>query len=203
MFTGLVETTGTVVSLEPIADGARLAIRAPAIANELAIGESLAVNGCCLTVNAEPHDDAITFDLLAQTLHVTNLGELRENDSVNLERALRADSRLGGHFVQGHVDAIGRIVEYAKKGQDHILIVSVPREFMNFLIPKGSIAIDGISLTTAEVDDDSANVTCWITPHTHAETNLTNQAPEKTANLEFDILAKYIGRLTASRVSSL
>lgn len=195
MFTGLVETTGTVVSMDPVETGARLALSAPAVARELAIGDSLAVNGCCLTVNASPEGDVVRFDLLAQTLRVTNLGGLEPGGLVNLERALRADSRLGGHFVQGHVDAVGKVIDYTREGQDHQLIIAIPRELLKQLIPKGSIAIDGISLTAAEVHDEAAEVTCWITPHTHAETNLSGQQKGRTVNLEFDLLAKYVQRL--------
>ena len=199
MFTGLVETTGTVESLNPIENGARLTLLAPGLAGELALGDSLAVNGCCLTVNAPPTRDSVSFDLLAQTLRVTGLGDLAPGDPVNLERALRADARLGGHFVQGHVDATGTIVSYELEGQDHKLVVRFPDQFRRHVIPKGSIAIDGISLTAAELDDDKGTVTAWITPHTDKATHLHSAKAAQKVNLEFDLLAKYVERLLGER----
>ena len=159
------------------------------------MGDSLAVNGCCLTVNAPPADGTVSFDLLAQTMRVTSLGELAEGDPVNLERALRADSRLGGHFVQGHVDTTGTIESYEKEGQDHKLVVTLPAHFRHYVISKGSIAIDGISLTAAELDDGAGTVTVWITPHTHEATNLKAAQSGRRVNLEIDMLAKYVERL--------
>lgn len=192
MFTGIVEKTGRVADLTVAGESARLVLEVP-FAGELGLGDSLAVNGCCLTV-AECGLREVAFDILGQTLRVTGLGELKAGSVVNLERALAANARLGGHFVQGHVDATGEILALEPVGQDHRFEVSVPREFLRYLIPKGSIAIDGMSLTAAEVDDEKASVTAWITPHTFAATNLSEATAGQRVNLEFDLLAKYLER---------
>ncbi len=195
MFTGLVESTGQVIHSEPSLSGARHAIAIP-FAAELAPGDSVSVNGCCLTVtSADPAAGDVSFDLLQETLRHTNLGDLQPGDPVNLERALRADARLGGHFVQGHVDATGEILDYSRHGQDHRLEVALPPAFARYLIPKGSVAVDGMSLTVAVLGSDS--FTIWITPHTHLVTNLATRKPGQRVNLEFDVLAKYLERLTA------
>lgn len=195
MFTGLVETTGTVRSLARSAEGGQLELTIP-FADELALGESVAVNGCCLTV-AERVRGGARFDLLAQTLRVTGLGDLAQNDTVNLERALRADARLGGHFVQGHVDTVTQIAALEAVGDDYRFEVVMPTKFARYLIPKGSIAVDGISLTAAEVDDTAGTFTCWITPHTYAATNLAKRRKGARVNLELDLLAKHLERLLA------
>ena len=162
MFTGLVEAVGVVNSLVTKGDQARLTLHLPFSA-ELALGDSVAINGCCLTV-AELIPDGACFDLLAQTLRITSLGALTAGSEVNLERALRVGDRLGGHFVQGHVDATGTITRLEESGQDHILGVSLPAEIHRLCVPKGSLSVDGISLTIAELRPDQA--VFWITPHT-------------------------------------
>ncbi len=191
MFTGLIESLGKVVSLENLGEQARLGISIP-FAAELALGDSVAVNGCCLTV-AGISADAVHFDVLAQTLRVTSLGKLSEGSTVNLERALRVGDRLGGHFVQGHVDAVGEIVSMEENGQDHVVEVSLPVEIHRLCVGKGSIAIDGISLTIADLKDASA--VFWITPHTFSHTNLRDAKVGDTVNLEADMLAKHVARL--------
>ncbi len=191
MFTGLVEALGGVVLLENLGEQARLAISIP-FSGELALGDSVAVNGCCLTV-AELAGDAVLFDVLAQTLRVTSLGSLSSGKIVNLERALRVGDRLGGHFVQGHVDAVGRIVSLEENGQDHVLEVSLPQEIHRLCVTKGSIAIDGISLTIAELKENSA--VFWITPHTFSHTNLRDTKEGDAVNLEADMLAKHVAHL--------
>lgn len=191
MFTGLVEAVGKVVLLEPIEKQARLTLELP-FAHELELGESVATNGCCLTVAAFD-DQTASFDLLKQTLDVTSLGGLTAGSLVNLERALRADARLGGHFVQGHVDDVGKIVDLSPLGQDYRLEVSLPEKVQRLCIDKGSIAIDGISLTIAELRADSA--VFWITPHTREATHLRDREAGDTVNLEADVLAKYVARL--------
>lgn len=196
MFTGLVEALGTVVALETRGEQARLTLGIPFVA-ELALGDSVAVNGCCLTV-AGLAADGVAFDLLTQTLRVTSLGGLQPGSTVNLERALRAGDRLGGHFVQGHVDATGTIRQLDVRGQDHVLGIALPAEIARLCIDKGSIAIDGISLTIAELGDDSALF--WITPHTWAHTHLHAARCGQTVNLEADLLAKYIAKLAAPRL---
>lgn len=195
MFTGLVEATGTVVSLTPRESQARLELSLP-FAAELKLGDSVAVNGCCLTV-AEIGDSSASFDLLLQTLEVTSLGQLKEGSLVNLERALRVGDRLGGHFVQGHVDATGTVTELRALGQDHRLEVNLPIDIHQFCLDKGSLTIDGISLTIAELTSDSA--VFWITPHTFAETNLQKMAAGALVNLEADLLAKYVHKFSKHR----
>ena len=193
MFTGIVETTGTIRSFEPNQEGARIELEIP-FASELALGDSVATNGCCLTIS-ELIDGGGAFDLLAQTLRVTGLGDLAVGDPVNLERALRVDARLGGHIVQGHVDTVAEIVALEPVGDDYRFEIALPGDFARYLIPKGSIAVDGISLTAAEVEDDKGTFTCWITPHTFAVTNLVKRSPGERVNLEFDLLAKHLERL--------
>jgi riboflavin synthase len=190
MFTGLIEATGRVKSLAAIGDQARLGLVIP-FADELKAGDSVAVNGCCLTV-AEISTDAVFFDLLSQTLRVTSLGKSHDGSLVNLERAMLASARFGGHFVQGHVDDTGVIRDLSTHGQDQRLEVSLPQEIQKFCIDKGSIAIDGISLTIAELHADSA--VFWITPHTFAHTNLQQAKTGDIVNLEADLLAKYAAR---------
>jgi riboflavin synthase len=193
MFTGLVEAVGEVVALERTASGAQLILALPAAFEPpIALGESISVNGCCLTVSAM-RTDALVFDLLAETLQRTNLGAVARGHIVNLERALRADARLGGHFVQGHIDCTSEIVDFSKHGADHRLEVTVPQEFAHLVAFKGSIAIDGISLTIAELRP--ASIVTWIIPHTHSMTNLRTRRSGDRANLEFDLLAKYVARM--------
>jgi riboflavin synthase len=194
MFTGLVETTGKVLSLEPRGESARLTLNMGSMAGELTDGESVAVNGCCLTVTAK---DATTqtacFDLLMQTLRVTSLGGLQSGSLVNLERAMAMGARFGGHFVQGHVDATVKILDWSEHGQDHRLEVEIPTEHRGLVIPKGSICLDGISLTAAEVTEST--VVCWIIPHTFQLTNLHTKKPGDRLNVEFDMLGKYVREL--------
>jgi riboflavin synthase len=195
MFTGLVEATGTVVSLSSLGEQAKLLLNIP-FAEELALGDSVAVNGCCLTV-ASFEPDGVMFDILSQTLKVTSLGHLEGNSIVNLERALRVGDRLGGHFVQGHVDATGSVIAISPLGQDHKLEISLPKEIQRLCIDKGSLAIDGISLTIAELRESSA--VFWITPHTWEHTHLHTAAEGQPVNLEADLLAKHVDKLLAAR----
>lgn len=195
MFTGLVEAVGTVVSLEAKGEQATLTLELP-FAPELKHGDSVAVNGCCLTVAARTEETA-SFDLLAQTLRVTSLGELTAGSRVNLERAMMAGERFGGHFVQGHVDATGKIIRLESSGQDHIVAVSLPPEIHRLCVDKGSLAIDGISLTIAELTENEA--VFWITPHTWAHTHLHAAQVGQLMNLEADMLAKHVEKLIAAR----
>jgi riboflavin synthase len=196
MFTGLVEAVGTVDSLVAKGDQARLSLRLP-FSDELALGDSVAINGCCLTV-AELFPGGACFDLLAQTLRVTSLGHLTTGSEVNLERALRVGDRLGGHFVQGHVDATGTITRLEESGQDHILGVSLPAAIHRLCVPKGSLSVDGISLTIAELRENEA--VFWITPHTWDHTHLRTARSGGTVNLEADMLAKHVDHLLALRL---
>jgi riboflavin synthase len=196
MFTGLIETTGDVVALEVNVAAAHLTLRAPAIAGEVRIGDSVAINGCCLTAVAQD-GETLRFDLLAETLERTSLRGVRPGSVVNLERALAADARLGGHFVQGHVDCASEILALEPHGADHRLEIALPPEFARYVAFKGSIAIDGISLTVAEVGP--ASFVVWLIPHTVAATNLRTRRAGDRVNLEFDLLAKYVERLLAAR----
>jgi riboflavin synthase len=196
MFTGIIEDIGTIETMTRSGQGARLEIALPGFASELNTGESVAVNGCCLSVTTRSHSTA-AFDILTQTLQVTNLDHLREGDGVNLERALRADSRISGHFVQGHIDTTAEIIAIEPVGNDHRLEITLPAGFSRYLAPKGSIAVDGISLTAAEINDDRHSFTCWITPLTHSATTLNSRKIGHLVNLEFDMLAKHLERLTA------
>jgi riboflavin synthase len=195
MFTGLVEATGTILSLESKGEQARLLLEIP-FAAELAPGDSVAINGCCLTV-ADLTENGTAFDLLAQTLRVTSLGGLAAGALVNLERAMMVGDRFGGHFVQGHVDGIGKITRLEASGQDHIVGVSLPPEIHRLCIDKGSLTLDGISLTIAELTADGA--VFWITPHTWAETHLHAARLGQAMNLEPDMLAKYVDKLLHAR----
>lgn len=198
MFTGLVEAVGIVAALEDRGEQARLALELP-FAPELKPGDSVAVNGCCLTV-ADLTNSTASFDLLAQTLRVTSLGELSAGSRVNLERAMQAGDRFGGHFVQGHVDATGTITRLEASGQDHILGVSLPPEIHRLCVDKGSLSVDGISLTIAELKETEA--VFWITPHTWEHTHLHAARIGQAVNLEADMLAKYVAKLVEARLSS-
>ena len=192
MFTGLVETTGVVTALDPTsAGGTRLTVRSPLYAG-CAVGDSVAHNGCCLTV-ATLDGDLAGFDLLAETLRCTNLGDLRPGDAVNLERSLLPTTRLGGHFVTGHVDTAGSVRRLEPAGPDHRLEIGAPPDFLRLVVPKGCVAVDGISLTVGEVTD--SGFTLWIIPHTLAATNLAGRRPGDRVNLESDLLAKYAAKL--------
>jgi riboflavin synthase len=192
MFTGIVEETGTVVSFVRANGGARLTVRASVVVQDAFAGCSIAVNGCCLTAT-DFHGGELSFDLLDETLRCTNLGDLQSGALVNLERPLAANGRLGGHFVQGHIDCASRIISLEKINADHRLEVSLPAEFARYIVHKGSVAIDGISLTAAEVGAESFVV--WLIPHTMEVTNLRAAKTGGRVNLEFDLLAKYIARL--------
>ena len=196
MFTGLVEETGTVLGLVTTASGGRLTLRAETCGEGLAIGDSLAVNGCCLTLAERGADGALHFDLLGETLRLTNLGRLDAGAQVNLERALLVGDRLGGHFVLGHIDATGIILALEPTGADYRLEVALPESLAPLVAFKGSICVDGISLTVAEVGE--ASFTCWITPHTFAATHLhALQSENHEVNLEADMIARHLARLVA------
>jgi riboflavin synthase len=193
VFTGIIENLGEVLSLERRGNCGKLTIRAGGLAAGVELGESVAVNGCCLTVaETAAGADTISFDLLAETLRVTALGDLEQGDAVNLERALRAGDRFGGHFLQGHVDAAVRIVALAAAAADHKLTVELPTGLRGLVIPRGSIAVDGISFTVAELDED--RLTIWIIPHTWRVTNLSRRKAGDRVNLEFDLIGKYVAR---------
>jgi riboflavin synthase len=196
MFTGIVEYLGEVESLTVTPEGGGLTLRGVEFADDLVLGESVAINGCCLTV-VENGAGRVRFDLLKETLRLTNLGGLQAGTVVNLERAMRADSRLSGHFVQGHIDTTGTVLVYEKSGQDHQLTISLPEEGKRLVVLKGSITVNGMSLTVAELESD--RFTIWITPHTHAITTLRHTAAGDKVNLEFDMISKQVERLLTLR----
>ena len=196
MFTGLIETIGAVRVLEQRGEGARLQL-GTSLATELSLGESLAVNGCCLTVT-DLKEQWVSFDLLGETLVRTNLGALNEGSRVNLERALRADGRFGGHFVQGHMDTTAEVISAGRKGEDLQLRIYLPEAGARYLVEKGSIAVNGVSLTVASLEVDS--FTLWIIPHTLRETNLGDLKQGDRVNLEYDMLAKYAERQLSLRL---
>jgi len=195
MFTGLIESLGTVTTLERRGDDAARLVLGATFAGELALGESVAVNGCCLTVTGK--EGGISFDLLVETLNRTNLGDLKPGARVNLERALRADGRFGGHFVQGHVDTTAEVLSAESKGSDLNLVIAIPQGGARYLIEKGSIAVNGVSLTVASLAEESFGL--WIIPHTLQETNLGDLKPGDRVNLEYDMLAKYAERQLGNR----
>jgi riboflavin synthase len=190
MFTGLVEAVGEVVERKPITRGCRLRIATP-LAAELSPGDSLAVNGVCLTVILSEHQE-VHADIGPETVRVTTLGSLERGHRVNLERPLRADSRFGGHFVQGHVDAMGYIEDLRADSEFHWLTVSFPRELRPYIVHKGSIAVDGISLTVAGLGTDRFDV--MIVPFTMTHTNIGHVRIRDRVNLECDMVGKYVVR---------
>jgi len=196
MFTGLVEGTGRVGALKSLPGLTRLMIDAGALAEGARLGDSVAINGCCLTVTVVDGTQ-LGFDLLAETLARTNLGEAAPGAVVNLERAMPASGRYGGHFVTGHIDATGVIRRWEQRGTDYELRIGFEPAQGIYLVPKGCIAVDGISLTVAEVAQDEFSV--WIIPHTRAVTALRERAVGGRVNLEFDLLAKYTEKILAGR----
>jgi riboflavin synthase len=191
MFTGIILELGEVVSFKRQAAGAVLAVKAGSIAADAAVGDSIAVNGACLTVT-EIKNETLSFDLSDETLRSTTLGSLKAGDKVNLEPALRADGRLGGHFVTGHVDAVGRIRSKTRTGDMFKFEIEASSQVMDFLVEKGSVAVDGISLTVVDVLKDSFTVV--IIPHTAEVTTIGFKGVGDTVNLEADIIGKYVLR---------
>jgi riboflavin synthase len=194
MFTGLVEEMGECQWLRRTPRSVQLSVVAKHC--EARQGDSVAVNGCCLTVTT-CRAGVLAFDLLEETLRLTNLGDLKPGSGVNLERALAANARLGGHFVQGHIDGIGEVVDVSEHGPDLRLAFSVPKSLARYIAYKGSIAVNGVSLTVAEAKNDGFVV--WIIPHTRSATNLGELRTGMQVNLETDILAKYVERILKGR----
>ncbi len=199
MFTGIVESVGEVLSLKEDKDSWVLRLSLPFSGSDgLGQGESLSVNGCCLTLR-EDADEEASFDLLEETMERTNLGEIEVGSSVNLERSLAANARLGGHFVSGHVDACGLIEIFEERGKNLYLKVGIPADYSRYLVDKGCIALDGCSLTVCDVNESSFAV--WLIPHTIARTNLVDRQVGQKVNLEFDLLAKYVEKLSGPILS--
>ncbi len=197
MFTGIVEELGSVKALRRDAGAARLTISASAVLESTAIGDSICVNGVCLTV-VEMNRNDFSADVAVETLKVTNLGELKIGAKVNLERALQLSARIGGHLVSGHVDAVGRIREKREEGNGWRIFIDAPADVLRYIIKKGSIAVDGISLTIADVDTSGFSIA--MIPHTAKLTTLGFKAAGDSVNLESDIIGKYVERLLSGRV---
>ena len=209
MFTGIVEELGRVVRLETVEDSARLTVEAPTVTQDVSLGDSVSVNGCCLTVTAV-HGSTFTADLMAETLTRTTLGSQAPGDPVNLERALRASDRLGGHIVQGHVDATAEVLDHHRGEHWDLLRIGLPQEIARYVAVKGSVALDGVSLTVVNVVDASdvapvpgagASLSVGLIPETLRRTTLGTRRPGQRVNLEVDVLAKYAERLLGARTS--
>lgn len=212
MFTGIVEELGRVVRLETVEDSARLTVEAPTVTQDVNLGDSVSVNGCCLTVTAV-HGSTFTADLMAETLTRTALGSQAPGDPVNLERALRASDRLGGHIVQGHVDATAEVLDHHRGEHWDLLRIGLPQEIARYVAVKGSVALDGVSLTVVDVVDApstldvapvpgaGASLSVGLIPETLRRTTLGTRRPGERVNLEVDVLAKYAERLLGARPS--
>jgi riboflavin synthase len=200
MFTGIIEHTGTIEALDLKDDGGRVTIHAPTVTPSLAVSNSIAVNGCCLTI-VDLHNGRLSADLSGETIRKTSFGakggELKKGTRVNLEQPLTAGKEFGGHFVLGHVDTVGRIAHLTPEGENWWFGVQVPAEFTRYLVPKGSITIDGISLTVARWQDDIAEVA--VIPYTYENTNIRDRKPGDAVNLEGDVLGKYVERYLEAR----
>ena len=207
MFTGIVEELGRVVRLETVEDSARLTVEAPTVTQDVSLGDSVSVNGCCLTVTAV-HESTFTADLMAETLTRTTLGSQAPGDPVNLERALRVSDRLGGHIVQGHVDATAEVLDHHRGEHWDLLRIGLPQEIARYVAVKGSVALDGVSLTVVNVVDDAsptpgagASLSVGLIPETLRRTTLGRRRPGERVNLEVDVMAKYAERLLGARPS--
>jgi riboflavin synthase len=199
MFTGIVEELGTVRAITPNRGGARIEIAAKQVLEDAELGASIAVNGCCLSV-VELHDDGWAADAVTETLDRTSLGALRAGDPVNLERPVRLADRLGGHLVQGHVDAVGTLRDRVPLPDGSTrMAFAASAGVLRYVVEKGSITVDGISLTVAGVDDHRGTFAVAVIPHTLAVTTLGTRAPGDPVNLEVDVLAKYVERLLTTR----
>ena len=200
MFTGIVEGTSKIESIRPGSRSIRLVLHSAPCTTGLKLGDSLAVNGCCLTVatiTGRKNQQMLGFDLLQETWRRTNLQCVKPGSLVNLERPLRANGRLDGHFVTGHIDGLGKIAGRERKGADYLFEITAPAELMRYIVFKGSIALDGISLTIAKVTRRSFQV--WIIPHTFSVTALRERKVGDAVNLETDLLGKYVEKFTAAR----
>jgi len=200
MFTGIVEELGRVEEIAHGEDSARLTIRGPVVTTDAAHGDSIAVNGVCLTVTTV-EGDTFTVDVMAQTLALTGIGDLRPGDRVNLERAMAADGRFGGHIVQGHVDANATVVSRTPGDRWETVRFTLPPALARYLVPQGSITVDGVSLTVASLEDDTFTVS--LIPTTLELTTLGLRQPGERVNLEVDVLAKYVERMLAARTGQM
>jgi riboflavin synthase len=203
MFTGIIEHQGIIDSLGLSSEGGRITIHAPTVAPSLAVSNSIAVNGCCLTI-VDLHNGRLSADLSGETINKTSFGakgaELKKGARVNLEQPLTAGKEFGGHFVLGHVDSVGRVTHLTAEGENWWFGVEVPEEFARYIVPKGSITIDGISLTVARWQNNIAEVA--VIPYTYVHTNIRDRRPGDAVNLEGDILGKYVERYLEARKES-
>ena len=200
MFTGIVEEAGVIEKITPTKKSIEMTVRATVCGKGVKVGDSVAVNGCCLTaVKVTPRGKSrlIQFDLLQESWQRTNFQFSQPGSLVNLERSLRANGELGGHFVTGHVDGLGKIIRWERAGKDHVLDIAAPAEVMKYLVFKGSVAVDGISLTVAGVQKKSFRI--WIIPHTYEITALRERKVGDAVNLEADLLGKYAEKFIAAR----
>lgn len=200
MFTGIVEEAGRVEKIRPTAKSIELTVRTKTCAPGLKLGASLAINGCCLTVvklTPRRSEKLVQFDLLRETWNRTNLQFTQPGSLVNLERPLRTDGNLGGHFVTGHIDGMGTITRWERAGQDHVLDIAAPAEVMRYIVFKGSVAVDGISLTVAGVQKKGFRI--WIIPHTFEVTALRERQVGQQVNLEADLIGKYVEKFVSAR----
>jgi riboflavin synthase len=200
MFTGIVEEAGVIEKITPTKKSIELTVRASVCGRGVKIGDSVAVNGCCLTtvkVATRGRAKLLQFDLLQESWQRTNFQFGQPGSLVNLERSLRANGELGGHFVTGHVDGLGKIIKWERAGKDHLLDIAAPADVMKYLVFKGSVAVDGISLTVAAVQKKSFRI--WIIPHTFDVTVLRERKVGDAVNLEADLLGKYVERFLAGR----
>ena len=196
MFTGLVSHLGTVAKIELNGDSAKLVISCPEITKEIKVGDSVAVNGVCLTVT-EFDSNSFSVDVMVQTLNLTSTGKLTTQDKVNLELATKSSDRLGGHIVQGHVDGVGEVAAIAQEPKWQRMDIKVPKSLMKYVVAQGSITVEGVSLTVGQLNDDEDQVTVWLIPETLAKTNLSSKKIADPVNIEVDVLAKYVERLIA------
>ena len=194
MFTGLIQELGKVTKITKAQSSAILTINAPQSIPGISKGDSVAINGVCLTA-IEVRENEFLADVMVQTLRMTNLGELSEGSSVNVELSARMDSLMGGHIVQGHVDGIAKVVARTPGERWERFVVQIPEQISQFVVNQGSIAIDGVSLTVGEINDETLEVTLWLIPETLAKTNLSQKQAGDTVNVEVDVLAKYVQRL--------
>ena len=194
MFTGIVEALGKVKKIVNGADSAQLTIESPGFFSDIKLGDSISVNGCCLTAVTNTAD-TFAVDVMKQTLSITNIGKLVEGDVVNLEKAMLVTDRLGGHIVQGHVDALAQVAAINEGADWYEIIVSIPTNYLKYIQPQGSITLNGVSLTVAKLDDARSEVSVWLIPETLKRTNLGQLQVGEQVNLEVDVLAKYVERI--------
>ena len=196
MFTGLIQYVGEVSKIEKADTSARLTINCTPITTEIKVGDSVSVNGVCLTVT-DFNNDSFGVDVMVQTLNLSSIGKLAIKDLVNLELATKSQDRLGGHIVQGHIDGLAQVVAITQEPKWQRMDLKLPDKLMKYVVAQGSIALDGVSLTVGDLNDASNQITVWLIPETLANTNLASKKVEDYLNVEVDVLAKYVERLIA------